>query len=732
MLCSFVQGQNTLHLDSSGKVTVLPLLATSEISSNTDLTITVDKPEPQLEAMRQALLEKMRRTKANLAEENYTFRRFYDALWTPDVVDAILDELDQLIAYLEAPVAQNYTYQYLPSTSTYFNPIFLSWDDANYYTFNNRPLVTPFSLSAGDYYPVNKAFKLNVHYKDPYKDFLIQLYNASINEPTIQGLRHMSNTEFYRTLPKAFDSLKTNALALSKVPLESYTTRTTDSIDQLHSALVNNALYKMVSTSNFFKTWLWLYEGEITINPLEVRKNDTAIRSQNISLVEQLSKTKSLVNTLLIPVTEKDKKYLIYSAQPLPTVPDYTKRLKEPLTTDEQVAVILTNIGLHETVSVRQSKSVAIKDQNAFMDGVDTVATMIGNLVTTLKPGLGNWAKIFAAINPMEETHAIDGSVVTIPPIFDPSKSNLSAARNRQEVLAAIEKDLRTNNLYHPLFFQTITRTLESEGFSAINVTTEARKNNFWKRFLTEYLREIKVLTDRKEQLRTDSLIVTNLYHMLMRSNKPPQPITAGTDNSAPKYRTEIQFTKTTEDAERRYFNIIKYQKTAGRITDSSSIASFDYKVGKYTTFLTSAGIGFTIPNDYYGHNSVTTESNGAIKAGRKSETIRLVAGLHIYPWKIFLQDNKWGGSKKFPGWTRLSVFLGLGVPQPFQNYYPGISWDPVPGLKLIAGPQLYRHKRYKAENNVITEKPAVVKYAGTFFSINLDPAVVVKTLGFF
>jgi hypothetical protein len=185
------------------------------------------------------------------------------------------------------------------------------------------------------------------------------------------------------------------------------------------------------------------------------------------------------------------------------------------------------------------------------------------------------------------------------------------------------------------------------------------------------------------------------------------------------------------DDAVKRYFGITKYVKT-GEKTDSSSIASFDYKVGKHYTFLASVGIGFTFPNEWYSQNTVTAEANGTIQTDSKAETIRLLAGLHIYPWKIFLQDNRFLGSKKHPGYTRFALFAGLGIPKPLQNYYPGISYDPVPGIKLIVGPHLYRHKRFKTENNVITQTTARVKYAGPYFSINLDPAVAVKALGFF
>lgn len=718
-----------LHLDSAGRVITLPIASTP---AGIPLSITIDKPEPQLEALREALLEKMTRTKNNLVEPDYAFNKFYTALWGTTVVDEITTELDAQISYLRAPGNQKFTYKHLPSATQYFDPLFVNWKAKDYYLINKQPFAPAFKLPAGQYYHTEGAYKVDVYYKDPYKHLLTTLYNNTIQAPDIHGLRTMSNADYYRVLPEQLNELKKWAGLLSAVPLELYTDRTIDSIGTLHKTLENNKLYQLVRNSTFFKRWIWLYEGEITINPLEIKASDTASRTKNIALADGIARSTSLLNSVWIPLATAKKRQLVYSAQLLPGAPDQSSELKQVFTTEEEALITVTNIKPGETTGLRETKTAAIKDQNAFMDGVDSVSSLIGLLVTGLNPMLGTWGKIFTAINPLPKVTAGPGHAGLLANEYNYSKAFIVPAINRQQVLNAIEADLKRYGSYNPTLFKKVTTYLEGLNFKAGNVDTEDLQEEFLQKFLIQYEVEFKKFTAAKEQLQTDSLVASNLYRILMRSHLPPQSIQPGYENGRPRFRTERHRTGKEEEAVRRYFSLTKYLKTGEKTTDSSSIASFDYKVGKHYVFLASVGIGFTFPNEWYGQNTVTTEANGTIKTDSKAETIRLLAGLHIYPGKIFLQDNRFLGSEQHPWYTRLSLFAGLGMPKPLQNYYPGISFDPVPGIKLIAGPHLYRHKRFKIENNVITQTTAKVKYAGPYLSLNLDPAVAVKALGFF
>src|SRR5215217_6064270 len=85
--------QEPLRLDATGKVLTLPLLSAGTITGY-NLPVTIEKPEPQLETLRQVILEKMRRTRTNLAASDFSFKTFYEALWGTAAVDSLIDELD--------------------------------------------------------------------------------------------------------------------------------------------------------------------------------------------------------------------------------------------------------------------------------------------------------------------------------------------------------------------------------------------------------------------------------------------------------------------------------------------------------------------------------------------------------------------------------------------------------------------------------------------------------------
>jgi len=111
-----------------------------------------------------------------------------------------------------------------------------------------------------------------------------------------------------------------------------------------------------------------------------------------------------------------------------------------------------------------------------------------------------------------------------------------------------------------------------------------------------------------------------------------------------------------------------------------------------------------------------------------ETQQFRMVLGLHTYFGKgLFLQDNHF--SIKLPRW---SVFTGVGIPKPLDNFYLGAGVDLVPGLKLVTGAHFYKYTKYTFRNDQLLDKVNTYKLAGPFVSLNIDPPSFLKAIGLF
>ena len=105
-----------------------------------------------------------------------------------------------------------------------------------------------------------------------------------------------------------------------------------------------------------------------------------------------------------------------------------------------------------------------------------------------------------------------------------------------------------------------------------------------------------------------------------------------------------------------------------------------------------------------------------------------MTLGLHTHLGKgLFLQEDKFKA-----GWSNWSIFTGIGIPDPLGNLYLGISFDPVPGLKLISGLHFYRYTKYSIINNEISDKSTIYRTSFPFLSLNIDPVSFIKAIGIF
>jgi hypothetical protein len=165
---------------------------------------------------------------------------------------------------------------------------------------------------------------------------------------------------------------------------------------------------------------------------------------------------------------------------------------------------------------------------------------------------------------------------------------------------------------------------------------------------------------------------------------------------------------------------------------DSIRINS-SYKIGKKHYLQISAGIAYTMKD--YTLNS-TTLTGGALVVTQNNPSVDMAVLLHYYPFGLFKLDDRFLGGKghnfKSHFANRISVVVGLGIPQPLNNYFWGLSYDLVPGIRLTGGEHLVLHTRYQVDNNVIEDQASRVRSAGAYVSLNVDVDFVGKLFTLF
>jgi hypothetical protein len=121
-------------------------------------------------------------------------------------------------------------------------------------------------------------------------------------------------------------------------------------------------------------------------------------------------------------------------------------------------------------------------------------------------------------------------------------------------------------------------------------------------------------------------------------------------------------------------------------------------------------------------NNQVTVKDN--------SNQVRVIVGLHIYPFKLFKQDDSFLGIKSGRWLHRFFAYTGVGIPDPLKNYYFGVGADLIPGFKLTVGEHLFRNYKYNINNNQIVEQHSALKIAGAFIGFSIEPSTFVKAIG--
>lgn len=149
-------------------------------------------------------------------------------------------------------------------------------------------------------------------------------------------------------------------------------------------------------------------------------------------------------------------------------------------------------------------------------------------------------------------------------------------------------------------------------------------------------------------------------------------------------------------------------------------VIEHSFRYAKRTWIDFSAGLAYSVA-DY----SIKSTEGGLPKIS-EGDKFRPIAGMHIYPFGGMLKVD----DRLKPQLNRVSFFLGLGLTKALENFYPGLSYDIVPGIRVLVGYHLYKDTRYSILNNQVIDQASSYRGSGIFLSLSLEPKAFAILIG--
>jgi hypothetical protein len=257
--------------------------------------------------------------------------------------------------------------------------------------------------------------------------------------------------------------------------------------------------------------------------------------------------------------------------------------------------------------------------------------------------------------------------------------------------------------------------------------TFEKKQRELIGRFQAAYEEVLAKRYAMINELIGDTSFVTNL----MKTKNllaPPDKLVSNKDSLADTglYRSQVFYMNQAQTQIKDAYTI---NKTTSKDTVPKKVASAYFALTP--RHLITLGFGPEITFNKLPVNSVTTGANGQLVISQDIQNIRLLVGIHIYPWKLFNPDNRFFIHQDYgtTTWSRFSLFLGVSVPNPLQNYFTGISADIVPGLKIHVGAQWVWYTKYNILNDEVQNQASALRFAGFYIGLNIDPLSISNTV---
>ena len=533
------------------------------------------------------------------------------------------------------------------------------------------------------------------------------------------------------------------------------------------------ATMKLLKDNAWFKKWFWIRGGEMKLNPLDftaaefinanpeydvtkanifnqyidsllgryIRRDSTqriaefknilgqrgtgkevfsfkdridALQSKNEVTKSKLQAVTTTLNTVELP---KSGAYYMLSADPDIEFENDAMILTTPLHTWEKKTVVVFNVPAGTKTGLLQANTT-IADRSALQQGLDSIAAQAGavaNLVSQLTPvgaliqqinGLPHTSKVTVtepqALHNTRSTQLKDNSVLIEIKSLDIT-GRIHPGDN-VEAMLKLKQGLEKKCAYDETLFNKYLAHLKYNSKESLDESVD------------NYMSAVDELV--ANSLLADSVRSAFLVNIFVNSSMPTNTKLEAKKVEGSKFQTKILRTDESDDPIKKKVSVYTLKG------DTTVLKTFHYKIGKNYRFQLGAGLAYTFQNYY---QSTANVNKGQVTISNSIQQFRFVAGLNTFvgPNGLFLQDNKFWGNWK----ERLSIFTGVGIPEPLKNIYIGPSYDLWPGLRVTTGVHIVEANKYEITNNIITQNRLQYKPAGIFVALVLDPSSVVSTI---
>jgi hypothetical protein len=756
-------------IDGKGIATTIP---GEKLNPTNPITLTTVLPVESRDAIKKMILTSVTGALDNLNDKDLKYYDFYSTLWSSAKVDRLIQELLMLEHYLKTgrydPTIQ---YMYVPSPAEIENDLL------------NQPAQTIDPVNTNDDTSTYKVWGVDV-----YRHWLINRVINSVHASHMDLVK--MNQEYlkaWRTLESWFKQSGDYIRSLDTLSrkVASCNNADLDKIKKFNSNVVflGSRINQLLQDTDFYIDWLWFTKGIIYMNPFFVTNPErqypssepNSLLSSEDSIIiaaaskpEELKKfrtTNRLLNQFKVINKIGEKRYYVtqYDAA------NKYKVIKNPFIRDtvykkETVIVLVHNVP--DTMKVnfqKDGEDKDIVDQSQVMKEINTMTGTVSDFAGKVSGAKSGITAVNAILNPQPPSPYTQYMVnAARPPLRDEEHKNgfdksdkgygpkspktMTTRVNSMPVKLSGERDPDKRKIIQALYIRTdnadckincpqfppqvlIDSFINRDYCYTFNYSSDRALETStyhmivrWNCFLQEAENCAKTLSDLLTQLSATRKSI-GYYILISNRSLPPADMTENSDNNT-LYRTEIFVPDLPDAGKQRFYSLVQSKQKDGKDEASTTVAKKSITKGISHYLDLSAGVAYTVQPYYRSDQSGT-----AFPTRTYGDQFQFIAALHYYPFGLRNLNNKF--------WTRqpqqrISAFVGLSVLHALDNYYGGIGYDLIPGIKICGGGHLFKNNRYKIFNNQVIDKASGLEWAGYFVSVNIGTSAFISLIGLF
>ena len=529
------------------------------------------------------------------------------------------------------------------------------------------------------------------------------------------------------------------------------------------------------TNKTFFIRWLWFNSGQLSLNPFEftTSKNlyesiDSLKLENNNKASDDFQNTNSVLLYNFSFPYEMDNDHNYYSFQfneaknfqdvsnnsnNLQLSSKYLSRVNRDLPDNKVAFVVIHNIDSLSKLSINYSLK-SIKDEPFWETVADTLTKGIAQF------GSLKLSQFITPTNPQPDIIINPSSLME-----SEMKMTNEGEKSASKIVKYKSYEIDVNNKQYSVDVDTTNDNVVNDSILIRRILRDNDSNTkygcidgiidkfLYKRDLNKYSKfnniekYNKLINDLTEQFFSFDQRIYSInkgieqlaynYNSLLKFNNichlqiPPDSlkIRETFKNDSAIYSTQIFPLMTQSDKQDSFYITYKNKKS----TDTTVSVRLKGVVNSAPRHWFTLGIGLAETINKVPLNSVSTSSTGQLQVSQDVQSLRLIVGVHFYLGKgLFNLDNRFIFHKSYgpsTTWSRVSLFIGTGIPDPLHNWYTGLSADLIPGLRIQAGTQWLWYTKYSLLNNQVSGQASGLRYGGIYFGLTIDPIAGITSL---